>query len=336
VRQLNRFGIAPHVLLRRPLPPEAWRGAQVEEVPGDLEALPEGEPLETLDRACEQSRTLIHLAARVNLSGRGADEMKRINEQATIELFRRARRAGVQRFVHVSTTGAIGCHDTPVPLTEEAPYNLARFRNPYFDTKRAAEDCLLDLWREAPEACDLIIVNPSVNIGPQGSFRRLARPRRRRPPPSPGSWPYRLICFWFAGGLNLVDVRDVARGILLAAARGTPGRRYILAGANLTVRELVEQLRKPFGTSGPRLRLPLVAVRAAGALGDAATRLTGRRAAWNGSLARLCGPYWFYDSGRARREIGYTARPIEETLRDLGDWVATRAAATSDAPRSGA
>lgn len=332
VRLLNQLGITPLVLLRRPLPPGAWGDAHVTEIPGDLEALVRREPLAALDRALQRTATLLHLAARVNLSGRGAAEMKRINESATLELFRRARRAGVRRFVHVSTIGTVGCSDTPVPLTEEAPYNLARFGNPYFDTKRCAEEGLLGLWREAPEACDLIVVNPSINIGPQGSFRRLARRQR---PPHPGSWPYRLICFWFAGGVNLVDVRDVARGILLAAARGTPGQRYILAGTNLTVRELMEHLRRVFGTRGPRLRLPLPLVRAVGALGDTAARLTGRRAVWNRSLARLCGDYWFYDSSRAGCHLGYTTRPIEETLGDLRDWIARRSGTSADEPARG-
>ncbi|MBD3235501.1 MAG: NAD-dependent epimerase/dehydratase family protein [Candidatus Eisenbacteria bacterium] len=328
VLRLNAAGIAPAALLRRPLPPGAWRGAQATEVPGDLEQLAGSKPLPALERTLGRTRTLVHLAARVNLRGRGAAEMQRINVRAATELFRRAQAAGVRRFVHVSTTGAVGCNDRPVPLTEAAPYNLTRFRNPYFETKRAAEERLQALWRESPSSTDLIIVNPSINIGPQASFRRRAGTRRRRPPPHPGRWPYRLVCFWFTGGINLVDVRDVAEGILLAAEHGTAGQRYILAGENLTIRQLMARLQPVFGTAGPRVRLPHWTLRAAGSLAEAVASRTGRRAVWNRSLAALCGPYWFYDSARAREALGYAPRPFGDTLAELRAWISERARAT--------
>jgi dihydroflavonol-4-reductase len=336
VRLLNAGGVIPAALLRRPLPPGAWREARVTEVAGDLEAVARGEvppvagDLEAVARgevppelndALSRAGTILHLAARVNLRGRGGEEMKRINERATIELFARAQKAGVRRFVHVSTIGTVGCSATPTPLDEEAEYNLAEFDNPYFDTKRRAEQALLDLWKHAPAATDLVIVNPSINIGRQGSFRRLARKKQRRTPPKPGSLVYKLICFWFKGGINLVDVRDVAQGILLAACKGTAGQRYILAGDNLTIRELMTHLQRVFGTGGPRLRLPLGMIRTTAAMMETWASATGKRAPLNRAVARLGGPFWFYDSSRAKNELGYSPRPIEETLRDLRAWV---------------
>ncbi len=267
VRRLNAAGVVPLVLMRRPLPLGAWGTARVAEVPGDLADLAAGSPLADLSAALERVRVVYHLAARVNLAGRGAEEMKRVNARAPARLFALARAAGVRRFVHVSTTGTVGCSREPRTLDEEAPYNLARFRNPYFDTKRAGEEALLAAWRDDAEPTELIVVNPSITIGPPGSFRRLARPRRSRPLPPAGDWRYRLICFWFAGGLNLVDVRDAADGILRAAERGTPGQRYILAGENLPVRALMEIIAEVFGTAGPRVRVPLGALRAARELG---------------------------------------------------------------------
>lgn len=322
VRLLNRAGVAPLVLMRRPMPPGAWQDARVQEVPGDLERLVAGDPQPELDAALAGARTVLHLAARVNLAGRGADQMQRLNQPAPAILFRRAQAANVARFVHVSTCGTVGCSRLPEPLDENAPYNLARFNNPYFDTKHSAEEALLALWRSAPERTGLIVVNPAINIGPQGSYRRLARRKEHpRRPPRPGSLLYKLLCFSFPGGLNLVDVRDVARGIILAALRGRPGERYILAGENLTFHDLMAHLRRGFGTSGPLINLPLGVVRTAGAACEGIARLTGGRAPFNRALASLAGCYWYYDSAKAVRELGYAARPFEETLRDLRAWI---------------
>jgi dihydroflavonol-4-reductase len=320
LQRLNADGIAPAVLLRRPMPPGAWQGARVEEVPGDLELLANGDVPAALREALGRTRTLIHLAARVNLAGRGADQMDRLNDRGTIALFALARACGVRRFVHVSTTGAVGCAREPRPLAEDAVYNLAGFGNPYFDTKRRAEEDLLRLWAEDPGRPELVIANPTIVLGRQVSLRRLARGRRRRPP-APGSWPLRLICFWFTGGLNLVDLHDAADGILRVARDGRPGRRYILAGENLTIRELMEALHRALGTGRPRVRLPLGFVRGSAAAAEGLARLTGGRARWNRAIAQLVGPYWFYDSTRAQRELGWRYRPIGETLDDLRAWI---------------
>jgi dihydroflavonol-4-reductase len=328
VRRLNACGVVPLALMRRPLPPGAWGEARVEEVPGDLADLAAGAPLPALREALGRVRVVYHLAARVNLAGRGPEEMERINALAPPRLFALAREAGVRRFVHVSTTGAVGCSRQPLALDEDAPYNLAPFHNPYFDTKRAAEESLLAAWRAAPEPTELIVLNPSITLGPPGSFRRLARPRRSRPLPPPGDWRYKLVCFWFAGGVNLVDVRDAADGILRAAERGTPGQRYILGGENLSVHALMEIFAEVFGAAGPRVRLPLGTLRAAGALAEGWSRLTGHRARLNRVLTALAGRYWFYDSSRAMGELGFRPRSLRTTLRDLA------AAADASRPRN--
>ncbi len=328
LRLLGASGVIPAILLRRPMPARAWGDLRVSEIPGDLEDLVRGEVAQPLREVLAHTRTVIHLAARVNLAGRGGTEMERLNYHATVQLFTLARQMGVARFLHVSTTGAVGCSNSTTPLDEHAEYNLAGYRNPYFDTKRRAEESLRAAWRQAPSPTALVIVNPSITLGRPGSLRRLARARRIHRPPAPGSLPMKLICFWFDGGLNLVDVRDVARGILLAAAHGQAGERYILAGENVTARELMVHLQHTFGTSGPRLHLSPRALRASAAVAEAWARLTGRRARWNRVLARLAGPYWFYDSSRAQRELGYRMRPLRDTLADLRSWVLEQRAST--------
>ncbi|MBP6875375.1 MAG: NAD-dependent epimerase/dehydratase family protein [Candidatus Eisenbacteria bacterium] len=352
VRKLNRMGVRPTVVLRRPLAEEAWQGAQVDIVEADLAmiaASPRGlrecpasaelppsaaesdqrarTQREALASALARADTVFHLAARVNLAGRGREHMEQLNLRGTIALFDLACQTKVKRFLHVSTTGAVGCAATPEALNEEAHYNLEKFRNPYFVTKRLAEETILAHWRESDRATDLVVVNPPIVMGPQGSFRRTSRPRRR-PLPRPGSFWLRCLRFWWPGGLNIVDVRDVSEGILLAAARGAAGRRYILGGDNVSVRELMERAHEIFGTGRPSIRMPIPLLKAAARGTRVWEALGGGRSRFTPSFARLLGYYWYYDSTRARTELGYASRPLEETLRDVREWWEREASGT--------
>src|SRR5262249_14440377 len=122
---------------------------------------------------------------------------------------------------HTSSIVAVGASRTAEVLDEESPFNLAGVKLAYVQAKRAAEELALGSDR------DVVVVNPGYLIGPEDYEHSVIgklchRFARGQPPAAP------------PGGLNLVDVRDVAIGHLLAAERGTRGRRYILGCENLT------------------------------------------------------------------------------------------------------
>ena len=256
---------------------------------------------------------LVHSAMRYEPEGPGED----LGELALVGLENAAlaARHAAARLIHVSSTAALGECDPgehPGGLDESA-WNEAP-GSEYARAKVAAGRRLVELLEEEP-SLDALAVLPSMVIGPAdptgtASNRRIrAMARQARLP------------LWFEGGLAVVDVRDVAEGILQAAGSGRRGARYLLSAYNLTMRELFTALRRTRRIPGePRLRVPgAPLVAAVGAL-EQIFELAGRRPFVRAGQVRhrLERVAWF-DSGRARRELGWTPRPLDQTLEAVLD-----------------
>ena len=165
---------------------------------------------------------------------------------------------------------------------------------PYKRTKLDAERLVL---AAAADGLDALCVNPTTPVG-EGDDAPTPTGRMVR---GVASGRYRATLR--GGGLNLVDVRDVARGHVLALERGRSGERYLLGGVNLTLAEVFALIARAAGRRPPRLELPYAAARALAAVG-----LVNRNEV---ALARL--PAWF-DSGKAAAELGYVPGPVESAL----------------------
>lgn len=240
-----------------------------------------------LERAVEGCEAVVHVAALYSFDAPAA-EIERVNVEGTRNLLDAAARKGVRRFLFTSTAGTCG----PVPsrpATEEdepPPWELVV---PYKRTKLAAER----LAREA----GAVVVNPTAPVGdgdrrPTPTGRMVANVVRGRMPAYVGTT-----------GLNLVDVRDVARGHALALERGLAGERYILGGLNLPLRDVFAAIADLAGRPRPFLRVPYAVARAAAKVGLANDEEV--------TLARL--PMYF-TSDKARDTLGYTAGPVEPAL----------------------
>jgi dihydroflavonol-4-reductase len=116
-------------------------------------------------------------------------------------------------------------------------------------------------------------------------------------------------------GLNLVDVVDVARGHLLAAARGKIGEKYILGGENLTLSQIFERLAKLSGVAAPRLRIPYAVAYGFALAADVIARnVTRREPRASLTEVKMARKRMFFDSSKARRELGYTTGPLDDAL----------------------
>jgi dihydroflavonol-4-reductase len=199
----------------------------------------------------------------------------------------------VRRLVQTSTAGTCGPVEGRAATEEDGPpaWELAV---PYKRTKLAAERLVL---AAAAEGLDALCVNPTTPIGegdraptPTGRMvRRVASGR------------YRATLR--GGGLNLVDVRDVARGHVLALERGRSGERYLLGGVDLTLAQVFALIARAAHRRPPRVAIPYAAVRAL-----AFARLANANEV---ALARL--PAWF-SSAKAERELGYEHAPVEPAI----------------------
>jgi dihydroflavonol-4-reductase len=158
-----------------------------------------------------------------------------------------------------------------------------------------------------------VIVNPSTPVGE----------RDIKPTPTGQmivDFLNRKMPAYVDTGLNLVDVRDVARGHLLAAEKGRVGERYILGNRNMTLREILETLSRLTGLPAPTIRLPHAIPLVFGALSTAAARITGRAPRVSLDSVRMSMHRMYFDAGKAMRELGLPQTPVEEALRRAVEW----------------
>jgi dihydroflavonol-4-reductase len=250
----------------------------------------------------------IHLAGVSSWDEIASPEVEEVIVEGTRRVLGVARQVPGIRFVYVSSTAAVNGSDSPRVFDEEAAFALDGSGLRYALAKHAAEGLVLAAAREGLHA---VIVNPGETYGPDddewvtaGALRDALR-----------SWP----AFAVRGGASVVHVDDVAAGIEAALERGRPGERYILGGDNLAVEDIVRAALAAAGRRKPVIVVPAAVLRA---------------------IARLCGllrirppvppdlvgyacRYWFVDSSKAERELGYRARPAPETIASVVGWIRT-------------
>jgi dihydroflavonol-4-reductase len=263
-------------------------GLPVEIVTGDLNDPP------SLAAACAGADIVYHVAADYRLYARDPREIYRTNVDGTRALLLAAREAGVTRFVHTSSVGALGLNSDGTPADETTPVSLDRIVGHYKRSKYLAE-------REAEAAAasglPVVIVNPSTPIGaydikPTPTGRIVADFLARRMPA------------YVDTGLNLVDARDVAEGHLLAAERGRVGEKYILGNRDMTLKQILDVLADITGLPAPRVRVPHALPLVVGAIDTGWARLTGRtpRVPWE--AVRMSMKKMYFDPGKAVRQLG--------------------------------
>ncbi len=238
-----------------------------------------------LRRAVAGCDAVVHVAALYSFTAPAA-ELEAVNVGGTRNVIEAARAAGA-RLVATSSCATCG----PVPGRQATEEDLPpdwELAVPYKRTKLEAERLVL--------AAGGVCVNPTTPVGdgdraptPTGAMiRGIATGRYRAYP--------RI-------GVNVVDVRDVARGHVLALEHGRPGERYLLGGADVTMRELFAAVARLAGRPRPRLAVPYAAIRTGAALGLI-----------NRNEAILAQTPAYFSWAKAGRELGYAAGPVEPAL----------------------
>jgi dihydroflavonol-4-reductase len=220
-----------------------------------------------------------------------------------------AAKAGVGRLVYTSTLTTIGPSPDPNRLADEYDFYLpGSTDSAYFETKWAME---AEAWRAAAGGLPVVIVNPTAVFGPWDVKPTTGEILVNV---AQGHFPV-----WLDLDVNVVDARDVGRGQLLAAERGQVGRRYILGGENLPVRQALTVAAQEAGVRPPRWRAPLGLVGAAVKAGEAVGHLPLVRPLPLEHFKTLR-EWRALNTDRARTELGFEPRPFVETVRDTLAW----------------
>lgn len=304
VRELLRQGATVCVLARPGGDRRALAGLAVEICEGDLR-----DPA-SLRRAVAGVRTVFHVAADYRLWAPRPAELYGTNVEGTRAILDAAAEAGVTRIVYTSTVGTLGIPKDGTPGTEDTPVSLADMVGPYKTSKFLAEQLALE---RARAGAPVVIVNPSAPVGPWDV----------KPTPTGQMIVDFLRGKMFAAldtGLNVVHVRDVARGHLAAAERGRVGERYILGHANLSLLEIFRLLGDLAGLRPPRLCIPYAVAWLAAAGLEGAARLTRRRPQVSLTAVRMARKRMFFSPAKAVRELGLPQTDVREALGAAVEW----------------
>jgi len=265
----------------------------------------------SLEKAIKGCETVFHVAADYRLWVRDPDEMYRSNVEGTRAILDAARKNGVRRVVYTSSVATVGFTSSGFPADEDSPVSLADMIGPYKRSKFMAEQVALEAGRSG---LHVVTVNPTTPVGEQDV----------KPTPTGRivvDFLKRKFPAYVDTGLNLVDVRECARGHVSALERGKSGERYILGGENLTLKQLLDKLGRITGLPSPKVKLPYVFAFAAGVVDEAITgRLLKREPRATVDTVRMVRKKMFASSDKAERELGWKIVPVEDALRRAVDW----------------
>ena len=301
-RLLLDEGVAVRVLALPGEPRDNLRGRDVDVLEGDLL------DLAVCRRAVDGVDTVFHAAAIYSDWAPDPTLMYRVNLGGTFNVLEAARRAAVERVVYTASIVSLGRPQPGHLADEDAPYDAWDIDFPYSRSKYHSRELAESF---AAWGLDVRVVCPGVVLGP-GDLR-----------PTPSGKLILNIAgglappAYFDGGSAYVDVRDAAAVHLLAARRGAPGRRYIAAAHNLSALDLIRAVQAACGARRRRLlKLPAPVARAVARGYEAQARRTGQPPLFSRDFFEYSLRPGFYDSRRARDELGAAFRPLADTLTD--------------------
>ena len=262
---------------------------------------------DSLAKAMEGCAAVFHLAGVVSRDPGDGQRMMRLHVDGTRRVMDAMKVAGATRLILASTSGTIAVSKDPQVFDESFDYASDVVAGwPYYASKIYQEKLAFRLGKEL--GIDVVAINPSLLLGPgdrrlssTGDVRRFLRGQIPTVP---------------KGGVNFVDARDAATATAEALARGKSGERYLLGGPNWTVAEFFGRLERVAKVRGPRLKLPSKLSRWGASVIEEIYRRRGDEPPVDRISVEMSEHYWWFESTKAERELGFEARDPQLTLSD--------------------
>ena len=291
------------VLVRSKDQPGNLAGLDVELVEGDLL------DRDSLHRALEGCDRAYHLAAVYANWLPDRSVILRANVDGTRNVLQACLERKIERVVYTSSVAALGAHGE-TPADESARFNLADTGDVYHLSKYQAEQIAIEY---AGKGLPVVILNPSNPIGP----------RDIKPTPTGAlilSVLKGKLPGYVDGGINIVDVKDVAVAHVAAMEKGRPGEKYVLGHANVSVREYFQLIAEVGGGKAPAMRIPLPFAVATAYLYEAVAAITHKPPLTTPGWVRVGSHYSFWDSSKAIRELNLPQTPVRASLKQAINW----------------
>ncbi len=264
----------------------------------------------SLKNAFSDTDTVFHLAAHISISKGDTLHTYRVNVEGTGNVIEACRNCNVRRLVHFSSIHALSSRPKGEIIDETRPL-VEKGQAPFYDcTKADAERLVL---KAVDDGLDAVILNPTAIIGPN-DFK----------PSHMGEMLLSLYHFRLRslveGGFNWVDVRDAVQGALSAEKRGKIGERYLLGGTWLSIKELSDLVEEVTGRRAPGFVSPIWLAHLGLPFIGILSKLRGRRPLYTRDSLHAVRNHRFITHDTAVRDLGYTSRPLRETIVDTFRW----------------
>jgi dihydroflavonol-4-reductase len=266
---------------------------------------------ESLRAGLEGCNAVMHVAADYRLWIRDRKTMYRANVEGTRELLRMARETGVPRVVYTSSVATMHFRSDGLVINEDTPVSLKDMVGHYKRSKFLAEQ---EAIKAAQTGQQVIILNPTTPIGPNDA----------KPTPTG-----RIFVDFLNGkfpayvdtGLNLVDVSEVARTHGAALTVGKPGRRYILGGENLTLKQILDKMSAITGIPSPTVKIPFAVAATYAFFEEWITgRIRGKEPRATLEEVRMGRKKMYASSARAQQELDFRIVPVYPAMRAAIEW----------------
>ena len=281
-------------------------GIEYEKVEGDITNL------ESLKVAFKDIEAVFHLAGHVGYSKQAHSLMEKINVQGTQNVVEACIANNIEKLLYFSSVVAIGSSFTKNNvLNEDSEFKIGHLNLGYFETKKRAEELVVQAHKD--NKIQPIIVNPTTVYGP-GDSKKGSRKTQLKV--ARGKFP-----FYSSGGVNVVSIHEVINAsykAFMGAAK--PGERYILAGENITIKQLFETIAKHAHVKPPHIFLPNPLLHAIGKVGDLLESI-GKSGPINSENAWTATMYHWFDSTKAQNELGLKVVSADECIKQSVDWM---------------
>jgi dihydroflavonol-4-reductase len=249
---------------------------------------------------------VIHLAGLISYRRRDAGRLLSVNRDGVRNVVQACLRCKVLRLVHVSSVGAIGFNENGDRADETTPFNW--HRNIHYLTSKYEGQKIVE--EASCRGLNAVILNPASIMGPGDDNFRTAHNQlyqvigRKR------------LFGSFAGGLAVVDVRDLAAIIIKALERGRTGEKYLIVGANITYPDVIRLISRASGRKAYPVPIPAPLVAAGGGLVEFFSRFTKKPPVLTHAYGKISGLRAYYANEKSRTEFAHSYIPVEQTIRD--------------------
>lgn len=305
VRELLNRGEKVRVLLREESLPKSLEGLEVEIVTGDIRNI------EDLRKLTKGVNIVYHLAAIISIMQHQEKLLHDVNVEGTKNVIQACKENKVKRLVYTSSIHAIHEPEVKTIIDETQPFDPENARGFYDKTKALAS---LEVLKAGREGLDVVIVSPTGVIGPYDFGRSLL-----------GEIVFEAVDGKLKsiinGAYDFVDVRDVAVGHILAAEKGKSGENYILSGHRVTIPEYVKIIENALKKKLGHNIIPIWLAKLSAIFAPIYYLLNKKEPSYTLYSIGTLESNSFISNEKAKKELGFRARSIEESVKDAINWI---------------